>query len=192
MVIQFSDKSYRKGYVKNPIYSYAYELKENVEMQSINNPEEGKLEMTSLTYYYASKLVEKDGTVSIPSKVTVPITDGIRKIIVNAKNADEERIKKQRKRNEENGKDCYDFPEVSMEGMELTSEKNPIDSLMEYADLHSAIGKLNKEQREVIRLRYFKGMRQKEAAEILNVGVPAISRMEKRAINELRKILAQG
>ncbi len=78
------------------------------------------------------------------------------------------------------------------EGLELQdvvydpeAEERDLDLLA----LREAVAKLPKRERTVIDLRYFRGLTQSAAAKLLGVSQVQISRLERRAIQELRKSL---
>ena len=70
---------------------------------------------------------------------------------------------------------------VGDEGME--------DRILERLDLRRAIASLAPRERQVIELRYFRGMTQDRAAKLLQVSQVQVSRIEKRAVNRLREKL---
>lgn len=63
------------------------------------------------------------------------------------------------------------------------------DRLVERIALREAISKLPERQRTVIRLRYFHGLTQERIAKLLGVSQVQISRIEKKALGELRSYL---
>ena len=64
------------------------------------------------------------------------------------------------------------------------------ERLVEHVALRAAVEKLPERERQVIALRYFHGMTQQSAARILHVSQVQISRIERRAIEQLREMLA--
>ena len=64
------------------------------------------------------------------------------------------------------------------------------ERLVESVALQSAIDALPEREGKVIALRYFHGMTQDSAARVLGVSQVQVSRLERRAMEELRKILA--
>jgi len=64
------------------------------------------------------------------------------------------------------------------------------ERLVEHVALRAAVEKLPERERQVIALRYFHGMTQQAAARILHVSQVQISRIERRAIEQLREMLA--
>ena len=63
------------------------------------------------------------------------------------------------------------------------------DQMVERLVLRQAIGQLPEQERQIILLRYFKGMTQSSAARIVGVSQVQVSRMEKRAITKLRELM---
>jgi RNA polymerase sporulation-specific sigma factor len=63
------------------------------------------------------------------------------------------------------------------------------EQLVEQLELHHAIRSLPDTERQVIALRFFKGMTQSTVARIVGVSQVQVSRMEKRAIAKLRDML---
>ncbi|MDR2502011.1 MAG: sigma-70 family RNA polymerase sigma factor [Oscillospiraceae bacterium] len=66
------------------------------------------------------------------------------------------------------------------------------EALVERVALRTAIDALPERERQVICLRYFRGMTQERASRILRVSQVQISRIERRAINRLRAMLTEG
>jgi len=64
------------------------------------------------------------------------------------------------------------------------------ERLVEHVALRTAVEKLPERERQVIALRYFHGLTQQAAARILHVSQVQISRIERRAIEQLREMLA--
>ncbi len=63
------------------------------------------------------------------------------------------------------------------------------ERVLERVALREAIGKLQPRERTVIVLRYYRGMTQSDAARVLGVSQVQVSRLEKRAMEELRSYL---
>ncbi len=83
--------------------------------------------------------------------------------------------------------------EISEDGFSLESILGDYDyeeKLMETVALKEAIEKLDKKEQAVIYLRYYRGMTQSNTAKILKVSQVQISRLERRAIEQLKKFLA--
>ena len=65
------------------------------------------------------------------------------------------------------------------------------EDIVEQVSLRAAIDSLPQREREVILLRYFKNLTQERAARVLGVSQVQISRIEKKAMERLRKILEE-
>ena len=63
------------------------------------------------------------------------------------------------------------------------------ERLVEHVALRTAVEKLPEREKQVIALRYFHGLTQQAAARILHVSQVQISRIERRAIDQLRDML---
>ena len=77
---------------------------------------------------------------------------------------------------------------LTLEGM-LTAG-NEEESLIECLALRSALDTLPEREREVLLLRYYKGLTQTRAARVLGVSQVQVSRLERRAVERLRQMLA--
>ena len=64
------------------------------------------------------------------------------------------------------------------------------ERMVEHVALRALIGKLPERERQVIALRYYHGMTQQDAARVLHVSQVQISRLERRAVDALRSMLA--
>ena len=73
---------------------------------------------------------------------------------------------------------------LGTEGME--------EGLVEKVALRSAIEQLPEREREVILLRYFKNFTQQQAARVLDISQVQVSRVERKAVDRLRNLLAEG
>ena len=60
------------------------------------------------------------------------------------------------------------------------------ENLIEQVSLREAISKLPDKEQVVIRLRYYRGMTQDQAARVLKVSQVQVSRLERRAVEALR------
>lgn len=65
-------------------------------------------------------------------------------------------------------------------------EKNLIDKIV----LKDAIERLNERDRKIILLRYYKGSTQMQVAKILGISQVQVSRIEKKVLSDMRKMLA--
>lgn len=63
------------------------------------------------------------------------------------------------------------------------------EKLIETVALREAISKLPQKEQMVIKLRYYRGMTQDSAARILKVSQVQVSRLEKKAVAQLKKLL---
>ena len=61
--------------------------------------------------------------------------------------------------------------------------------ILESLSLRQAVAQLKERERQVISLRYFRGLTQEQTAKIIGVSQVQISRIERRAVGELRKKL---
>ena len=76
---------------------------------------------------------------------------------------------------------------LTLEGM-LTSGGME-EGLIERLSLRSALEELPERERQVLLLRYYKGLTQTQSAKVLGVSQVQISRLERRAVDRLRQIL---
>ena len=72
---------------------------------------------------------------------------------------------------------------VGDEGME--------EYTLERIALREAVNRLPERERQVIELRYFRGMTQEKAAQILGVSQVQVSRIEHKAVERLRNKLSE-
>lgn len=63
------------------------------------------------------------------------------------------------------------------------------DRMLERVELRSAIDKLPEREQQVIALRFFHGLTQSDCARILSVSQVQVSRLERRAVEELRNVM---
>ena len=61
------------------------------------------------------------------------------------------------------------------------------EHLLEHIALRSAIDALPEQEKKTILLRFYKGLTQQQCAKILSVSQVQVSRLEKRALEKLRK-----
>ena len=61
--------------------------------------------------------------------------------------------------------------------------------MIEYVALRCALENLPEKERKTLYLRYFHGMTQEKTAKVLGVSQVQISRLERRAVETLRKML---
>lgn len=72
---------------------------------------------------------------------------------------------------------------------QLADTKNTDIKWAEYISLFSAFNKLPAREKEVIKLRYFNGRTQKEIADDIDISQAQVSRLEKIAIDRMKKYL---
>ncbi len=65
-------------------------------------------------------------------------------------------------------------------------EKNLIDKIV----LKDAIERLNERDKKIILLRYYKGSTQMQVAKILGISQVQVSRIEKKVLSDMRRMLA--
>ena len=63
------------------------------------------------------------------------------------------------------------------------------ERMLEHVALRSALEKLSEKEQQVLSLRYYHGLTQQNCAKILNVSQVQISRLERKAVDELRCLL---
>lgn len=76
---------------------------------------------------------------------------------------------------------------ISLE--DLLSDTQTEERLVEHIALHEALSQLDERKRTVICLRYFHGLTQERIAAILGVSQVQVSRIEKKALAELRSFI---
>ena len=76
---------------------------------------------------------------------------------------------------------------LTLEGMLTTG--NEEEGMVERLTLRSAIGELPEREQQVLLLRYYKGLTQMNTARVLGVSQVQVSRLERRALDRLRKEL---
>jgi RNA polymerase sporulation-specific sigma factor len=72
----------------------------------------------------------------------------------------------------------------------LIGDYSQEETLIEHVALREAIRALPEKEQIVIRLRYYRGMTQEAVSRILKVSQVQVSRLERRAVEQLRKLLA--
>ena len=82
----------------------------------------------------------------------------------------------------ESGEDGFSLEDV------LTDTQTE-ETLVEKISLRQAIGKLPERERTVIQLRYFHGLTQERVARVMQVSQVQISRIEKKALTNLRQLM---
>jgi RNA polymerase sporulation-specific sigma factor len=79
---------------------------------------------------------------------------------------------------------------LTLEG--LLSAGNEEESLLERLTLRAAMAALPEKEQQVLWLRYDRGMTQVSAAKVLRVSQVQVSRLERRALKQLRETLSMG
>jgi RNA polymerase sporulation-specific sigma factor len=83
---------------------------------------------------------------------------------------------------QETGEEGFTLEDVlSTGGME--------ERIVEELTLRDALGKLSERERLVIDLRYFRGLTQEKASQIIGVSQVQVSRIEKKALENLRELI---
>ena len=72
---------------------------------------------------------------------------------------------------------------------QVLGDSSQEERLIEHVALREAIGKLPDKEKTVLGLRYWRGMTQDAAARVLGVSQVQVSRLERRAVDALRKLL---
>ena len=83
--------------------------------------------------------------------------------------------------------------ETGEEGFSLEnilSDTESEDTLVERISLRQAIANLPEREATVVKLRYFHGMTQDRIAKVLSVSQVQVSRIEKKAITQLKELMA--
>ena len=72
---------------------------------------------------------------------------------------------------------------------QMLSDTENEEKLIEHVSLREAVSSLEEREKMVITLRYFRGMTQTAAARVIGVSQVQISRIEKKAVAELKRLL---
>lgn len=81
---------------------------------------------------------------------------------------------------------------IPIDNIQIESGVNPVAEAEENAEMErvqKAMEQLTREQREVLRLRFFSELTSKEAGQVLNKSNGAVREMQRAAIEKLRNIL---
>lgn len=70
---------------------------------------------------------------------------------------------------------------------QIGDAKNSSDSVIENIALREAISKLNKREKDILRLRYFLGKTQIEISDEVGISQAQVSRLEKNALEQIKK-----
>ena len=73
----------------------------------------------------------------------------------------------------------------------VLADRGAEERLLERVSLRAALEKLGAKERQVVALRFYRGMTQAEAAKVLSVSQVQVSRIERRAIEALRESLEE-
>ena len=74
----------------------------------------------------------------------------------------------------------------------MPGKENPLEGMEGRMDLEDAIERLPNEMREVILLYYFQGLKLREAAQILGIGLPLVKYRLKKAKELLRIYIGEA
>lgn len=66
-----------------------------------------------------------------------------------------------------------------------------LETIERHEDLRAALGSLNERERQIVRLRFFHGLSQTEVAERLQISQMHVSRLQQRALDRLKELLAE-
>ena len=72
---------------------------------------------------------------------------------------------------------------------QIKDNNNTSETLLEHVALREAISKLGKRERDILMLRYYLGKTQIEISEQVGISQAQVSRLEKNALQELKKSL---
>jgi len=72
---------------------------------------------------------------------------------------------------------------------QVKDEKNTDEAWLEQIALKEAIKKLNKREKQILNMRFFQGKTQMEVAEEISISQAQVSRLEKSALNNMRKYI---
>lgn len=72
---------------------------------------------------------------------------------------------------------------------QVKDEKNTDEAWLEQIALKEAIKKLNKREKQILNMRFYQGKTQMEVAEEISISQAQVSRLEKSALNNMRKYI---
>ena len=72
---------------------------------------------------------------------------------------------------------------------QVKDDKNTDDAWLEKIALKEAMKKLNKREKQILNMRFFQGKTQMEVAEEISISQAQVSRLEKSALNHMRKYI---
>ena len=70
---------------------------------------------------------------------------------------------------------------------QVADTKNDIDTLLEHFALNDAVAKLNPREKQILMMRYYIGKTQMEVSEEVGISQAQVSRLEKNALEHIRK-----
>ena len=71
----------------------------------------------------------------------------------------------------------------------ISEDNTEVDEAMERITLNDLLSKLDKRERAIIIMRYFRDKTQSEIAEMLNISQVQVSRIEKKVLLKMREML---
>ena len=71
----------------------------------------------------------------------------------------------------------------------VRDDKNSDEAWLERIALDDAIGKLSEREKKILDLRFFQGKTQMEVSEEIGISQAQVSRLEKNALNQIKKEL---
>ena len=72
---------------------------------------------------------------------------------------------------------------------QVRDDKNTDDAWLEKIALKEAMKKLNKREKQILKMRFYQGKTQMEVAEEISISQAQVSRLEKSALNHMRKYI---
>ena len=72
---------------------------------------------------------------------------------------------------------------------QISDKKNKEENWVEHLSLSEAMRQLNQRENEIIILRFFEGKTQMEVAEMIGISQAQVSRLEKNALNVMKRFL---
>jgi len=85
------------------------------------------------------------------------------------------------------------YQTIPIDNVRLEADTNPVsiaETNIEFERVSKAMEQLSRDQREVLRLRFFGGLTSREAGSLLNKSDGAVREMQRSAIEKLRKLVA--
>ena len=72
---------------------------------------------------------------------------------------------------------------------QVKDEKSEDEVWLQVIAIKEAISKLNKRERHILNLRFYEGKTQMEVAEEIGISQAQVSRLEKNALRQMRKLI---